>query len=92
MYLPTSFAALKGPLHEVHDRRYVAWLTPHAAIARAVSMREWIQLPAAGRFDCNTDGKETVAWAFSPEHLLELCDVVIRVLVASAIHSVNLGS
>jgi hypothetical protein len=39
-------------------------------------------------FRFNADGKEIFAMALSPEHLLEICDVVLRLLAVSVVHSV----
>jgi hypothetical protein len=59
----------------------VLWLTPHAAV-----MRE----SGRGILDFKVDGKDIDAWDRSPEHLSEICDVVLRLLAASAVHSVHL--
>jgi hypothetical protein len=71
----------------------VLWLTPHAAVARA-SMRLlvcWGQLNNSCRFRISTDdGNHIYAWARSPEHLLDICDVVLRLLAASVVHSVHI--
>jgi hypothetical protein len=37
------------------------------------------------------DDKQLVALARSPEHSLEICDVVLRLLAASVVHSVILS-
>jgi hypothetical protein len=65
----------------------VAWLTPHAAV-----VCEGGQLVEACHFCFSADGKAIVAMARSPEHLLEICDVVLRLLAASVcvVHSVIL--
>jgi hypothetical protein len=72
----------------------VLWLTPYAAVARA-SMRLlvcWGQLNNSCRFRISTDdGKDTYALARSREHLLEICDIVLRLLAASVVHSVHLN-
>jgi hypothetical protein len=40
-------------------------------------------------FHCRRpDGKAIIAFADSPEHLLEICDVVVRLLVVSVVHKV----
>ena len=72
----------------------IAWLTPHAYVVRPKLRAEeyWMQLNASGRFDFNADGKRISALARYPEHLSEICDVVLRLLAASAVQSVNLGS
>jgi hypothetical protein len=77
----------------LEDREPIAWLTPHAFVmvedGRTV-VHCWEQLDhAAHRVDFNADGKEIVAWALSPDHLLEICDVVLRLLAASVVRSVQ---
>jgi hypothetical protein len=72
------------------NRNAVWWLTPHAVVAcedeRVVE--PWLQYHhSLSRFTFNADGKEIFAWARSPEHLLEICDVILRLLVASVVHS-----
>jgi hypothetical protein len=64
----------------------IAWLTPHAAVART-STTDWGQ---SCRFRFSADDKDIEALANSPEHLLEICDVVLRLLAASDVHSVHL--
>jgi hypothetical protein len=73
------------------SKNAVLWLTPHAAV-----------LPTGGKgldycgrlndapihFHFRVDGKEISAVARSPEHLLEICDVLFRLLAASVVHSV----
>jgi hypothetical protein len=43
-------------------------------------------------FRFNADGKDMIAFARSHEHLLEICDVVLRLLAASAVHTVILSN
>jgi hypothetical protein len=62
----------------------IAWLTPHAAVAKGGLFNE------SCRYHFNVDGKEIFAWAHSPEHVLEICDVVLRLLAASVVYSVTL--
>jgi hypothetical protein len=74
------------------SRNAVLWLTPHAAVARE---REnvvcfWGELDESCRFCFSADGEGIVAMALSREHLLEICDVVVRLLAASVVHSVIL--
>jgi hypothetical protein len=68
----------------------VAWLTPHACIARedkiVVMVDSWKQ------FYFRADGKDIIALASSPEHLLEICDIILRLLAASVVHSVNIDN
>jgi hypothetical protein len=47
----------------------------------------WSQLDVACRFCCSADGKDMVALASSPEHLLEICNVVLRLLAVSVVHA-----
>jgi hypothetical protein len=70
----------------------VAWLTPHAAVARedGGAMYSWGWLDESCSFLFIVDGKEINAFARSPEHSLEICDVVLRLLAASVVHSVDL--
>jgi hypothetical protein len=71
----------------------VAWLTPHAAVARdgGLAMYALEQLDRSCRFCFSADGKRIIAFALSPEHLLEICDVALRLLAASVVHSVRLS-
>jgi hypothetical protein len=71
----------------------VAWLTPHASVMRTYCRAEdsWMQLHTWRRFCFHVDGERISALACSPEHLLEICDVVLRLLAASVVHSVNLN-
>jgi hypothetical protein len=72
----------------------VAWLTPHAAVARPGGrvLDYWKQLDEdeSYRFSFHADGKDIETLAFSPEHILEIFDVVLRLLAASVVHSVIL--
>jgi hypothetical protein len=73
----------------------VAWLTPHAAAVvrgRGKGFSYWGQLDESSRFRFSADGKDIYALARSPEHLLEICDVVLRLLAASVVHSVVLDN
>jgi hypothetical protein len=67
----------------------VVWLTPHAAVARKGGGAHSFGRGSC-RFFFSVDGNEIVALARSPEHLLEICDVVVRLLAASVVHSVIL--
>jgi hypothetical protein len=72
----------------------VAWLTPQAALVRrgGGAVNYLRQLAESYRFYFNADGKDIFALARSPGHLLEICDVVVRLLAASVVHSVSLHS
>jgi hypothetical protein len=68
----------------------VAWLTPGAGVTReggSLVHSIW----GSCRIGFNADGTEIVALATSSEHLMEICDVVLRLLAASVVHSVFLG-
>jgi hypothetical protein len=67
-------------------------LTPHAAIAHedGLAMHYWLELDAMCRFCFIADGKNIVALAHSLEHLLEICDVILRLLAVSVVHRVIL--
>jgi hypothetical protein len=74
----------------------VAWLAPHAAVVRVRTNNGgggyfWGQMDGSCSFCFDADGKEIIALARSPEHLLEICDVVLRLLAASVVHSVILN-
>jgi hypothetical protein len=77
------------------NKHAVAWLTPYAAVmsmranGRVEQFRHELY-EALPPFYFNADGRELVAWALSPEHLMEICDVVLRLLAASVVHSVTL--
>jgi hypothetical protein len=71
----------------------VAWLTPHAAVLReggfSSNYRQFVGDDY--RFDCDADGKAISAVACSSEELLEICDVLLRLLAASVVHTVELS-
>jgi hypothetical protein len=71
----------------------VAWLTPHAAVVHegGRGVQCWWHVDEYVCFSFNVDGKRILALAHSPEHLLEICDVVLRLLAASVVHKVILG-
>jgi hypothetical protein len=72
---------------------YVAWLTPHAAIfregERAVDFWNDLDIEFCRYCFC-ADGKDIFAVARSAEHLLEICDVVLRLLAVSVVHLVEI--
>ncbi len=65
-----------------------AWLTPHAAVARQDN-RDVYRWPFRLSFNTDDD-KGIIAFSRTLEHALEICDVVLRLLAASAVHSVIL--
>jgi hypothetical protein len=70
----------------------VLWLTPHAAVARADGrvIHPWRHLDMSYCLCVDADGEDIFVLARSHEHLLEICDVVLRLLAASVVHSVTL--
>jgi hypothetical protein len=70
----------------------VAWSTPHAAAARSGGrlVYAWQHLGGACRFCFSVDNKYIVASALFSEDLLEICDVVLRLLAVSVVQSVRL--
>jgi hypothetical protein len=68
------------------------WLTPYASVMPCFG-RAWaftMQNDETCRFFFEADGKVIDALARSPEHLSEICDVIVRLLAASVVHSVIL--
>jgi hypothetical protein len=82
------------------NQNTVLWLTPHAAVTRRGEgvVPYWLELDEGTRFwnaihfSFSADGKDMFALARSPQHLLEICDVVLRLLAASVVHSLILHS
>jgi hypothetical protein len=75
----------------LENRNTFAWLTPHAAVFHggvSALLYCWEQLDGSCRFRFSADGKEIIAFGRSHEHLLEICDVVVRLLAASVVQSV----
>jgi hypothetical protein len=71
----------------------VVWLTPNAAIASidGIITGLWGERDEAVPLNFTVDDKRPiVALAHSPENLLEICDIVLRLLAASVVHSVRL--
>jgi hypothetical protein len=70
----------------------VLWLTPHAALIRdggsAMSCSGFVGDDY--NLECDADGKTIWALADSAEELSDICDVVLRLLAASVVHSVIL--
>jgi hypothetical protein len=76
------------------NQNTVLWLTPHAAVARESKrvVNCWLELNQPCYFSFSADGKDIVALARSPKHLLEICDVVLRLIARSVVQSVILHS
>jgi hypothetical protein len=74
------------------NQNTILWLTPHAAVARESKrvVHYFTQLDGSCRFSFSADGKNLYALARSPERLFEICDVVLRLLAASVVHSLIL--
>jgi hypothetical protein len=67
----------------------IAWLIPHAAVVRdhGEAAHHWGQLDESCGFRFSADGEDIVVVDRSPEHLLEISDVVLRLLAVSVVHS-----
>jgi hypothetical protein len=76
------------------DGETAAQLTPHASVVgtNGKALLCSYHKQSLFRFSFCADGKKIVALARSPEHLLEICDVVLRLLAASVVHSVTVHS
>jgi hypothetical protein len=75
------------------NRNTVAWLTPHTAVTLEADRGVvccWRKLNGSCHFSFSVDGTDIIALARSPEHLLESCDIVLRLLAVSVIHSISL--
>jgi hypothetical protein len=74
------------------NQNTLAWLTPNATVARGCgqAMIAWAQLYESYRFFFNVDDIDIIAVALSQESLLEICDIVVRLLAVSVVHSVKL--
>jgi hypothetical protein len=70
----------------------LVWLTPHAAVMPkgGKGIHAWMLLDGSCRSCFKADGKEIWVFARSPEHLSEICDMLLRILAASVVHSVLL--
>jgi hypothetical protein len=79
----------------LRKRNTVLWITPYTAIAKEEFVVDsWGRLDESRCTSFNVDGKGIVVLARSPQHSFEICDVVLRLLAASAVHTVilpNLG-
>jgi hypothetical protein len=82
-------------LHDILENEdTIAWLTQHAAVSRVHgrAMRLWNRVDESYRFvSFSADGKVIYAFARSHEALLEICDVVVRLLAVSVVHAVNIN-
>jgi hypothetical protein len=77
-----------GDLYAMLGNEYtVAWLTLHAAVTRLEEAECFWPCRLSIIADEN---KGIIAFSRYPEHLLEICDVVLRLLAASDVHSVIL--
>jgi hypothetical protein len=80
-----TFADLHAML--LGNENTIAWLTPHAAVdCEGGRAALWFDHVPHCRFTFNADGKDIYAFARSPENLLEICDVVVRLLAVSVLH------
>jgi hypothetical protein len=74
------------------NKKAVLWMTPHAAVMPdgGIGIHPWYQMNGSCRTWLKADGKVIWVLAHSLEHLSEICDVVLRLLAASVVHSVLL--
>jgi hypothetical protein len=73
------------------DGDTMVWCTPSAAVFRKSAIANICILGDGNdRFMCNVDGKDMHVLARSPEHFSEVCNVIVRLLAASVVHSVVL--
>jgi hypothetical protein len=93
--LSAETAFTYADLYAMLGNKYtIAWLTPHAAVVPegGRGLYPWMQRDGSclcrSRF--KADGKEIWILAHSPEHLSEICDILLCILAASAVHSVCL--
>jgi hypothetical protein len=89
VFLSAESAFTYTDLHTMMgDETTAVWLTRHAPVVRN-SMTYWGQRRC---FFFSADGKdiEALTDSRSPGPLLEICDIVLRLLAASNIHSVSL--
>jgi hypothetical protein len=74
----------------LENEETVAWLTPHATIVRPNGKAQTyvdILIERYCQFGFNVDDNFIiVVVARSREHLLEICDVILRLLAASVVH------
>jgi hypothetical protein len=71
----------------------VLWLTPTAAVVPAIrgkGVSSCWELEDSCHMCFSVDGQKMIAFAHSPEHSSEICDVVLRLSAASVVHSVRL--
>jgi hypothetical protein len=91
--LSASRAFTYADLYAMLRNEYsVAWLSPRAAVSREGKnvVHYWGTMDESCCFYFSADRKGIVALARSPEHLLEICNVVLRLLAASDVHSVKI--
>jgi hypothetical protein len=71
------------------NRDTVVWLTPYTAVTLEAETGV-VYFWGSCRLCFSVDGTDIIALARSPEHLLEICDIVLRLLAVSVIHSISL--
>jgi hypothetical protein len=70
----------------------MAWLTPHTYLVRADGRAALCSdhVPDCYQITFNVDSQKIDVMATSPEHLLKICDIVVRLLAVSVVHRVIL--
>jgi hypothetical protein len=76
------------------NENVVVWLTPYAAVMPNMGrgIDYWKVLDGSCHIYVKADGKGMFGLARSPEHLSDICNVVLRLLAASVVQSVCLDS
>jgi hypothetical protein len=95
-FLSAESAFTYADLHDTLGDEYtdtVSWLTPHAAVAREYGLgtAAWNQLYGSCSFTFHANGKDLIAFGRSTEYLLEICDVILRLLAVSEVHRVTIS-
>jgi hypothetical protein len=82
------------------DRDTIAWMTPHTAVVDGIGRGDALLIRMQGMRSFyfqtdgkdSTDGKDVVASGRSSAALSEICNVVLRLLAVSTVHSVLLDN
>jgi hypothetical protein len=87
-----TYTDLLAILRRLGEENTVLWLTPYAYVVRDNErVDSWVhQLDGSYRFCFSADDKDIFVLARFHEHLVEICDVVVRLLAASVVRSVDI--
>jgi hypothetical protein len=76
------------------NKNTVVWLTPNEFVVRKGDgdrpLYAWHQLDYSCHICCSADGEDIIVLGRSSEHLLEICDIVLRLLAVSVVQSIHL--